>query len=432
MNAPHSPQVAVIGGGLAGLTAAATLARHGIDVTVFEGGETIGGRARSRTRDGFAMNLGPHALYRSTGGRDVLRRLGVPIRGRRPRLDRAGARWRGEHSAAWSFVRRKVTDRRRVASAVAGLGGRARQAWVGRNAQEWLDDVTDDPVGRAVLASLVRTTTYAADLSVLDAAATQAQLRAGTAHGVLYLHGGWSSLVTGLADVVRAHGGTIETGVRVETVEHDDQGVHAIRLADGTSRAAVAAVVAINDPARAAHLMNGGAAARLSAAAGAVIPVRMAHLDVALRPLPSARFPNLFGIDEEIYLTVPSSVARDAPNGAAVLNVGRYLRPGEEHLDHRPALEAVLDIHQPGWRDHVVDVRYVPRSLVSGDHCRAASHGALGRPGVDVCGVGGLVIAGDWVGPTGMLADAAVTSGERSAISVVETLRAARPARMAV
>ena len=61
----------VVGGGLAGLTAAATLARSGRAVTVIEGAEHLGGRARSRHRLGYDLNLGPHALYTAPGGLDV-------------------------------------------------------------------------------------------------------------------------------------------------------------------------------------------------------------------------------------------------------------------------------------------------------------------------------------------------------------------------
>ena len=141
----------------------------------------------------------------------------------------------------------------------------------------------------------------------------------------------------------------------------------------------------------------------------------MAHLDVAMRPLPSHRFTALLGIDDAIFVTVPSSVAAVAPDGGDVIQVARYLRPGEEHGDHRPGLEAVLDAHQPDWRDHVVDARYVPRSVVSGDHARAATRGTAGRPAVDAAGVRGLALAGDWVGPAGMLADASILSGAAAA-----------------
>jgi phytoene dehydrogenase-like protein len=412
----HTDRTIVIGGGLAGLTAAATLARAGRPVTLVEGAEHLGGRARSRHRDGFDLNLGPHALYKAVGGLDVLRGLGVRIRGRRPKLERAGVLAGGELVPATRHFRRAVGDRLRVARAMAGLGARDAEVWAGRPLAEWIDSVTDDPAGRAVLASALRTATYCADTSLMDAGAAAMQLRA-AAHGVLYLHHGWSSLVDGLAEVVAGHDGEILTGSPVAAVEHDDH-VHAVRLADGRTLPAAAAVVAVNDPRRAAGLLDGAAAAHVASAAETAVPIRMAHLDVALRPLPSGRFPNLLGIDEPIYLTVPSSVAQCAPADGGVVQVGRYLRPGEEDGDHRPLLEAVLDLHQPEWRDHVVDARYIPRSVVSADHARVATRGPAGRPGVDVTGVAGLAVAGDWVGPTGMIGDAAILSGAAAAAAV--------------
>ena len=168
-------------------------------MTVVEGAEHLGGRARSRRRAGFDINLGPHALYRSVGGLDVLRRLGVSVRGRRPRIERAGVLVGGELVPAASYLRRHVGDRVRVARAMTGLGDRASAEWAGRPVAEWIASVTDDPAGRAAVASVVRTATYSADQSLLDAGAATAQLRAAAAHGVLYLHHGWSSLVDGLA-----------------------------------------------------------------------------------------------------------------------------------------------------------------------------------------------------------------------------------------
>jgi phytoene dehydrogenase-like protein len=412
----ENPRTIVIGGGLAGLTAAATLAKGGHAVTVVEGAEHVGGRGRSRHRDGYDLNTGPHALYRTGGGRDVLRHLGVPIRGKLPRLDKAGV-WAGGATVPFGrHARTAVGDRRRVFTALAGLGPRAAEAWAGRTAQEWVESVTDDEQGRLVLASLIRTTTYSADTTILDAGAVTAQLRKAM-HGVLYLHGGWSSLVGGLADVVRANGGVVVTGTPADAVEHDDR-VHAVHLADGRTLPATAVIVAVNDARRAAGLLDGDGAARIGAAAGATVPVRMAHLDLAMRPLPSPRFTALFGIDDSIFVTVPSSVAAVAPPGGDVIQVARYLRPGEETGDHRPGLEAILDAHQPDWRDHVVDARYVPRSVVSGDHARPATHGVAGRPPVDAAGVAGLAVAGDWVGPAGMLADASIVSGAAAATAV--------------
>src|SRR3954452_21587011 len=71
--------VAVVGGGLAGLAAAATAARAGRSVVLFEQASAPGGRARTRTEDGFAFNIGPHALYRKGQSLGVLQDLGVQV-----------------------------------------------------------------------------------------------------------------------------------------------------------------------------------------------------------------------------------------------------------------------------------------------------------------------------------------------------------------
>ncbi|MDD2720826.1 MAG: hydroxysqualene dehydroxylase HpnE [Gallionella sp.] len=61
--------VAVIGGGYAGMAAAATLAEQGIPVTVFESARQLGGRARGVEYNGVQLDNGQHLLlgcYRET------------------------------------------------------------------------------------------------------------------------------------------------------------------------------------------------------------------------------------------------------------------------------------------------------------------------------------------------------------------------------
>jgi len=56
-------RVVVVGGGLAGLAAARRLAGDGFDVTLFERREDVGGRVRSRRRDGFVFDRGFQVLF---------------------------------------------------------------------------------------------------------------------------------------------------------------------------------------------------------------------------------------------------------------------------------------------------------------------------------------------------------------------------------
>lgn len=51
--------VSIIGSGFSSLTASCYLAQMGYDVTVFEKNDTVGGRARQLTREGFTFDIGP-------------------------------------------------------------------------------------------------------------------------------------------------------------------------------------------------------------------------------------------------------------------------------------------------------------------------------------------------------------------------------------
>jgi len=56
-------EVAIAGGGLAGLVAARRLADAGLDVTLFERRDEIGGRVRSRTVDGYTLDRGFQVVF---------------------------------------------------------------------------------------------------------------------------------------------------------------------------------------------------------------------------------------------------------------------------------------------------------------------------------------------------------------------------------
>ena len=59
--------------------------------------------------------------------------------------------------------------------------------------------------------------------------------------------------------------------------------------------------------------------------------------------------------------------------------------------------------------------RFLPELCVSKGLVEADSGGLSARPGPIVPDAPGLLVAGDWVGPEGMLADAALSSADRAA-----------------
>jgi isorenieratene synthase len=82
----QAPRVAVLGGGLAGIGAAATLGERGVDVTLFEANEYLGGKIgawKVAVGDGTqTVEHGFHAFFRQYYNLNrFLDRLGVRTRG---------------------------------------------------------------------------------------------------------------------------------------------------------------------------------------------------------------------------------------------------------------------------------------------------------------------------------------------------------------
>ncbi len=68
----------------------------------------------------------------------------------------------------------------------------------------------------------------------------------------------------------------------------------------------------------------------------------------------------------------------------------------------------------------MVTSRFLTRMVVAGAAPIAARGGLGGRPAAGATGLPGVYLAGDWVGPTGLLADAALASGRTAALRAVQ------------
>jgi phytoene dehydrogenase-like protein len=418
--------VIVIGGGLAGLVAAVSLARAGRAVTLLEKASAPGGRAITTRKQGFSLNLGPHALYAGGAGRPVLDALGIPFHGAFPPVSGAYALDGGRLStlptgfaSMLSTGLLPLAGKLEVARLLATIGGVDPAPLQGTSAAAWIDRTARTPEARRLLAALFRVSTYGADAERMSAGVAVAQLQSAVRANVLYLDGGWQSIVDGLLDAARAAGVALVTGARAERVEVAGGAVTGVRLADGGCLAAGAVVIA-SSPAAASALAPESAV--IAASAAHAVPVKAACLDVALSSLPRPRALFALGMDRPLYLSVHSASAALAPEGGAVVHVMEYLtadRAGDEG-----ALEALLERLQPGFRDLVVERRFLPSLTVCHALDLAERGGLAGRAEVGVPDVAGLYLAGDWVGREGLLADASLASGRRAAEQIL-----ARPAQ---
>jgi phytoene dehydrogenase-like protein len=201
-------KITVIGGGVAGLTAAITCAERGAQVRLLEAHERVGGRALS-TDGPYKANLGPHAIYQGGVLWDWFTTRGVMPPVARPLL--TGVRFHYEET-----VHRTPP----LSLIPPGLRLRGRIAPVGQDFRSWAADHSD---GRTAgfLSALAGVYTFHHDPGELSAAfvweRTQ-RLLLTARPPARFVVGGWTMLVAALERHARELGVEIETGARVETL----------------------------------------------------------------------------------------------------------------------------------------------------------------------------------------------------------------------
>jgi phytoene dehydrogenase-like protein len=403
--------VVVVGAGLAGLAAAATAAGSGVSTLIVDGHQP-GGRASTDQRGRFRFNRGAHALYQGGEASAVLARLGVTAPGAPPPTaarGRLGDRIDVLPATPATLLRSSLLGARGKVAVARFLGGVKK--WrpgdvAGLTIGEWLDGFHLPDDARRLALFLVRVTTYLNDEHHVSADVAAGQIQMALAGGVHYLHGGWASLVEGLAGAARRSGVIFRTGAAVGSVTAHGDGV--VVTTGGRRTEAGAVVLAAGTPEADAALLG-----ERPAAWGRLGPeVEASCLDLGLRR--GLTHPVLFGIDPPIYLVDHAAVAKGlAPERGGLVHVLRYLRLGE--ATPADALRASLREHArlAGVdADTVEEERFLRRMTVVGATPTPAAGGLAGRPGIDSTGLPGVFVAGDWVGPRGWLADCALSSGE--------------------
>ena len=141
----------VLGGGLAGLTAAYTLQEAGVECVVLEREERPGGHARSIEVDGYVFDYGPHILFTNDARMEALIRnlLGDNMRAQ----ERQAFIYHGAHDLYTRFpfqahlfglpvdlVRECLVD------LVRAVEARARDGMQPRNYEEWMRSTFGDAI----------------------------------------------------------------------------------------------------------------------------------------------------------------------------------------------------------------------------------------------------------------------------------------------
>jgi phytoene dehydrogenase-like protein len=384
-------RITVVGGGLAGLTAAIACAEGGADVCLFEAHNELGGRARSM--DGpFKANLGPHALYSDGPMWQWLQERDLLPEHVRPPL--GGARFRCDGA-----VQRTPP----LGTIPAVLRLRGRQAPVELDFRSWAESHTDARTA-AMLCSVAGVYTFYHDPGELSAAFVwerTVRLFLSTAPPrtvVRYASGGWSGVVAPLERRLGELGVEVRTGERIDDLPEPP-------------------VIVATELAQASELLGGEPLTGLSG--------RTLCLDVGLRRHRGDPW-IVSDMDESGWIGRYSSTDRKiAPEGHELIQAQMPIRPGESTEDAGRRLERLIDQSFADWRGRETWRR---RQVMD------ARSGALDRPGSTwqdrpaIDRGDGVFLAGDMVAAPGLLAEVSWASGvQASRLALRAAERPSRP-----
>lgn len=425
----QSYDIVIVGGGLAGLTAAAILARAGRSVRVLEKNSELGGRAITQIDHEFHFNLGAHAFYLGGPGELILRDLGIVLTGGKPPvggLADARGKLHPLPSSPMSLLTTSllnVPGRSELARLLAAFPGVDASELMNETVRKWVEKAVWQSESRMLMFALLRLATYVNAPEIMSAGVAIMQLQRAMKTGVMYLDDGWGSLVESLRFAAKLGGSEITCERNVEKVSREGSR-WVIDWGPETEIEAQTVILAL-PPQQAAALVGDPDGKVLDSWSRQAPPVVVACLDLGLAQLPRPKQTFALGMEDPTYLSVHSQYASLAPAGMHLVHCLYYLHPStiETGKGIEGKLEMLLDRAQPGWRDFVEVRRYLPRMTVMNGLPLASKGGLHGRPGPQVSGTEGLYVAGDWVGPTGLLAEASIASAAKAAELILESGR---------
>lgn len=381
-------EVTIVGGGIAGLTAAISCAEGGVSVTLHEAHREIGGRGRA-TDPPYIAHDGCHVFY--TGGEDYrwLRRHGF-VR---------GLGW--PSPLDFAHIRFRVDGALRRVPPGAMLRAQSRRwlaAPVDVDFRTWASEMWDE-VTAEHMANAIAVTTYHADTGALSAAFVWnlfQRVLGPRVPTIRWVRGGWQRVIDTMAERAVALGVEIETGSRLDS------------LPNGPT-------IVATDLTSAARLLDDDT---LVGTSGDCV-----LLDFAVdRRRSDATI--VFDLDEGGFHESCSMTDKSvAPAGQSLFALQMPVRSGESIRQARERLNVFAETVVPDWSE---------RATFSRNGSAKGRTGAVDLPGATwrdrpkIDRGGDVYLAGDMVAAPGMRGEIAVNSALTAAGAAVRAVTGAR------
>lgn len=380
-------RITIVGGGLAGLTAAIECAEGGAEVRLLEAHDDLGGRARSMAGP-YKANLGPHVIYKDGPLWHWLSEHGLLPAHRNAPLAGIRFRWQGD-------VRRTPP----LGTIPSVLRLRGREAPVDQDFRGWVSSHADERTA-AMLSAAAGVYTFHHDPGELSAAFVwghSVRVLLSPPPTARYLVGGWGSMIAALESRARELGVAIETGHPVDALPEPP-------------------VIVATELGQARELLGDDS---LSWPAG-----RTVCIDLGLEHRRGDPFV-VSDLDEAGWVERFSAADPSlAPEGEELVQAQLPIRPGESAEAAGLRLEHLLDASLPAWRERETWRR---RQVMDG-RTGPLDHPGLSwrdRPAIDRGA--GVFLAGDMVAAPGLLSEVSWASGVEASRLALAAAGTGRP-----
>lgn len=412
----------VVGGGLAGLSVAARLAKSGVHVTLLEKAPKLGGRAVTIPLKGFDFNFGAHAIYARDSSyiRKLERELGLDIGWadfdpKKARYD-LGDEMTEMPATLEGLYKTKVLPKGSLKARFA-LDIVKTVCWLERGEEgvtigEWLkrsgrhEDVIE------LMLTLASSNFFTQEPERIPSTVyfKYYQRLFTTNKAVSYIAGGWESLVKELERVVKESGSEIVTKAKIEGVEFEEGRVRAVRTGDGVYEADE--FVFAVPPKELGKIFAETGLQESIAPYLLYRPNTVLVYDIGLTQRIDTPYTYIYDKEARVFMTDISAYTNCTPPGGQMIQAIAYLKSEEvgdrEHAQMRKeSIQKLFDKHLPGWRDQLAAQRYTERAAAQ--EIKVEDDQKLMPVQFHACK--NAYFAGDWVQGVGQLSELSFSSG---------------------
>jgi protoporphyrinogen oxidase len=424
-------RVVVIGGGLAGLGAAARLAKYGCDVTLLEKAPKLGGRAITIPLKGFEFNFGAHAIYSRDSSyiRKLEKELGLQIGWvdfdpAKARYDLGNELTEMPATLEGLFKTKILSGSGKALFAIEVIKTicRFERGEEGVNIGDWLSRSGKPEEVKDLMLTLASSNFFTKEPERIPSTVFFAyyQRMFQTHKAVSYIAGGWQSLVSELERVILESGSKILTKAKIERVLFDGNRIRGVETADGMIEGDEF-IFAI-PPKELGKIFAETPLEHSVAPYLLERPNTVLVYDIGLKKRIETPYTYIYDKKSRVFLTDISAYTECTPPGGQLIQAIAYLRSEEAGnreyaLQLKEAIETLFDKHLPGWREELVAQRYTERA--SAQEIKVEDDQRLMPVKFHVSP--NAYFAGDWVQGVGMLSELSFSSAYEAGNRILQS-----------